>query len=103
MKPNPFLEPFRDPFEDQLKEHKERTEYEIEFQRLCYELFLTNPDGKRLMEMATEQFLIPGRFDPTAPNAQTMAIWWDGFKEAIRGFLDNAKQHKKRIAQGGQR
>ncbi len=101
---NPFLQPmFPDPYEGINKTKKELQEIEIEFQRLHYEYFLMTADGKKLYNMLHHKFVVPSHFDPNNPNAGTLAIWWDGFRTAIRGLHEQAKKHDQRIKQGGKR
>lgn len=71
---------------------------ELEYQRLCYEIFHMNPDGKKLHEMNLNHYIVPRRSDPTATNAEQMNFYWEGFKDALRGQYNLGLVHKQRIA-----
>jgi hypothetical protein len=94
---------FQDPYEGQKQNQKLLDEIQTEFQRLHYELFLVNSEGKKLYTMLHNKFVTPSHFSPEHPHAGTLAIWWDGFRTAIRGLHEQAKQHELRIKIGGKR
>lgn len=98
---NPYLQPLPDPFAHQKAASELQKKEQIENERLCFELFLMTDNGKKLAERLLNQFIIPSHFDPRVANAQAMAMWWDGFKAAIRGLtITNGKKHQQRIQQG---
>ena len=103
MNNNPYLLPLPDPYSDQKRAKEEADLHLIEFQRLCYEVFLCSADGKALVEKLKERYLIASQLDLNHPNAQYVAIWWDGFREAIRKLIGNGHIHHERILQGSQR
>jgi len=101
---NPYLQPvFPDPFETIKQSQNHLREKEIEFQRLHYEILQMNKEGKRLNDMLQDKFVKPSHFNPNDPNASTLAIWWDGFRTAIRGLDEQGKIHAQRIKEGGVR
>ena len=103
-KDNPFLNPPPNPFEGNIALEKLKQEKQIEFERLCFEIFIMLKDGKILADLVRERFILPSHFVPTDPNASTLAIWWDGFRTAMRGLtIENGMRHQARINQGGQR
>ena len=93
---NPFLE-VQDPFEHQRKKQKDVEREAIEFQRLCFEVFHMNADGKKLYELIKERYIIRGLFSPTHDNATSLALYYEGFKEAFRGLWNQGLVHLKRI------
>lgn len=99
---NPYLQ-IQDPFEDQRKQLDEVKQKQIEFQRLCFEIFHMSDDGKKLYEMIKEMYIIPARYAPSDPVAPTLAIYWEGFKEAMRGLWNQGKVHKDRVNNGEKR
>ncbi len=104
MNNNPFLQPLTpDPFEDKRHHEQQLREIEIEFQRLHYEIFMMSPEGKKLYNMLHHKFVIPSHLNPRDPQASTMAIWWDGFRTAIRGLHEQAEKHSMRVKSGGKR
>ena len=96
MAHNPFLQ-VPDPFEDQRKQQNEVKEEAIEFQRLCFEVFHMNNDGKALYEHIEKKFLLRALFAPSHPQSQNLALYWEGFKEALRGLWAQGNMHRRRI------
>ena len=66
-----------------------------EVNRLCYELFHVDERGKKLWELWSNRYLMQSVFSPQAPNAKDLALWWEGFREAIRGMYNLGQQHIK--------
>lgn len=95
MDNNPYLK-LDDPFEKQRNQIGEVQRETIEFQRLCYEVFFANKDGERLLEILTERYLLSALFSPTQSNASELALYFEGFKSAIRGLYEQGLIHKKR-------
>lgn len=96
---NPLIMPEEPEALKAYREQNEQRSKEIqEFQRLCWEVFIGNPSGKRLYELLVEKYLIPAKFSPTDPNADRLAMYWEGFKAAIRGLNDNAVAHTTKEA-----
>ena len=67
-----------------------------EFQRLCYEVFVVSDQGKQLYDMLVKKFVIPSMFSIGDKDIQYSAIYWEGFKSAIRGLMDSALGYLKR-------
>lgn len=94
---NPLLQAPK-PFDDGSAEHRKALEEKSkEFQRLCYSTFHNYADGQKLWEMLKEMYLMQQHVDPAAPNANNLAIWWDGFKSSLLGLYNMGLAHKKRI------
>lgn len=68
-----------------------------EFSRICYELFFMHTDGKKLWEILQDRFLLSTLVNPSAPQAETMAVYWAGFTDCIKQFRTLGLQHKQRI------
>ena len=96
---NPILEAMAgtDPYANVREKVDEGLKQLIELQRLCYEVFQVSDNGKKLYEIIREKFIIPARFSPTDPSSADLALYWEGFKEAMRGLWDQGCMHKKRI------
>lgn len=101
MDNNPYLK-VEDPFEKQREQIQSVKDQAIEFQRLCFEVFFVNQDGKHLLRLLQERYLHPALFSPTHQNASQLALYFEGFKEAIRGLEAQGLIHKKRINGGNQ-
>lgn len=99
---NPLLKN-PDPFED-YRASMQGLSYQnakaIEFERLCYEIFIISPEGKKLWELLVERHLVPSQVVPSHPQAMQLSIYFEGFREAIRGLMNMAKAHQERVAQG---
>jgi hypothetical protein len=103
MNNNPFLLPLPDPYEPYNKQKQLVDEQETEFERLCYEYFIFSKDGQKMARILHKQFIVPSHFDPRHENAKTMAIWWDGFKCALRGLIERGLKHDQHIKEGTRR
>ena len=93
---------------DPQKEYKERLKVieneQIELERLCYEVFHVNDNGKKLWEICKDKFIDRGLFDLGSKhfdffkaNPMCVSFYWEGFKDAIRGFHLNGLKHRQRI------
>ena len=86
-----------DPFEGVKHKQDEAQQANIEFQRLCYETFIAFPDGKRLYEHMRDHYLLKAVYSPADPQSKELALFWEGFRECIRGMHLSGKVHEKRI------
>jgi hypothetical protein len=100
LKDNPLLKPedFLGGYRDSIEELKNRPEL-ISFEKLCYEVFATE-QGKKLMEIIDQRYLIPSIVSREAPNYQVLLLWSDGFKDAFRMIKQNIISHEQRIQAG---
>lgn len=94
---NPFLkqENYFEGYQKSIDDMKYRPEL-IEFDKLCYSVFKSK-DGKKLMEMIVERFLLPGFVDPSAKNPGDAALYFEGFKNAYRILKNCVQSHELRI------
>ena len=99
---NPYLS-IPDPYE-QYRESMKNMQWEnpkgMELERLCYEVFVISAEGKKLYQHLQDKYLIPTQVVPSHPQAMQLAMYFEGFREAIRGLLNMARVHQQRIAQG---
>lgn len=98
---NPFLEQenFFAGYQKSIDELKNNPLI-IELDKLCYELFECNEQGKRFMELVIERYLIPAMAKPGTPTYQLDVMWSEGFKEFGRMLLGAVKSHQQRIQAG---
>lgn len=89
---NPYLDT-QNPYTEYERKDDGASKSQLEFQRLCYEVFLVEPSGKRLMEILKERYVMQACFSPTHPQATQLAMFWEGFKEAIRTLQNYGVQH----------
>jgi len=90
---NPYLK-IDNPYEDVKQVQDEVAKVQLEFQMLCHQVFHVSEHGKRLMELLKERYLMRPLFSPDHPQAVTQAMYWEGFKESIRGFWNFGLQHQ---------
>jgi hypothetical protein len=102
-KPNPILEQLNEE-PPQIKAHRELQKRQIdeviELQRLCFEIFHMTDMGKKLYQLLLNKMIIPAKFSPTDANAPHLAIYWSGFKDALRGLHEHGEEHQRRINEG---
>jgi hypothetical protein len=100
---NPLLEPedYLQPYQKSIDNLKNDPAI-IEFDKLCYEIFHMNPQGKRFLELAIEKFVIPAKVQMGTPTYQVDVIWAEGYKQPFREILNSVKSHQQRIQAGNQ-
>lgn len=95
---NPILEQ-----EDYFKQYKENIEKMrndptvIEFDRLVYELFKMNEQGKRFLEIVKDRYLIPALAKPGTATYQLDVMWAEGFKDFPRMLIMAIQAHDQKI------
>lgn len=94
---NPYIEPenYFDGYKESIEKLKERPEF-VEFDKLCHLVFGT-PDGQHLMKELEKRFLINSLCSPNVPNYQTLVIYTEGFRDAIRQLRNSVLSHEQRI------
>ena len=100
---NPLLN-IPDPFEGyraSMKDMQWENPKAMELERLCYEVFVISKEGQKLYKHLEERHLIPSQVVPSHPQAMQLAMYFEGFREAIRGLKGMALVHQQRIAQAG--
>jgi hypothetical protein len=85
---------------------------DMEFQRLCYEVFITNNSGKMLMEKIFKRFILKALISPVvvdergrsvpvpAEEYKTFVVYYEGFKEALRGLHKQALEYQLKLNEG---
>lgn len=100
-KPNPYLEQenFAEGYTKSSEELRNSPEI-IEFDKLCFELFSANQQGKRFLELVVERYLIPALAKPGTPTYQLDCMWAEGFKDFGRMLRGSVIAHQQRIKAG---
>jgi hypothetical protein len=99
--PNPILEQ-----EDYFAGYKKQIDKMrndpsvIEFDKLCFELFGVNEQGKKFMEIVKDRWLIPALARPGTATYQIDVIWAEGFKDFARMLVTGIQTHLQRIKAG---
>lgn len=99
--PNPFLqqEDYFASYKKSMEEMRNNPQM-IELDKLCFELFGMNEQGKKFLEMAKERWLIPALAKPGTATYQIDVIWAEGFKDFIRMIVMGIQTHNQRIKAG---
>lgn len=98
LKDNPFLKPenyfagYQESIEG-LKNHPEL----IEFDKLCYELFEMNEQGKKFMQIVIDKYMLNNLVNRDAANYAITTIWADGFRDFIRMIRNCITSQSQRI------
>ena len=95
-KDNPYLQ-IEDPYANVKNKKDDASKAQMEFMALCWRVFHVDADGKRIMELMKERYLMRPLFNPEHPNCKELALYWGGFCEAIRGFYNLGLQHQQYI------
>lgn len=95
---NPFLEAenYFTPYQENIDKLKNNPEL-IEFNKLCFELFEMNSQGKRFLEVAKEKYLIYALVPKGTSTYPIDVLWQEGFKDAFRLLLTAVNSHQQRI------
>ena len=98
---NPILksEDYFKQYNEQINNLKNRPEV-IELDKLCFELFEANEQGRKFLQLITERYLIPPLAMRSTATYQIDVIWGEGFKEAFRMLKAHVASHQQRIAAG---
>ncbi len=98
---NPLLEPedYFSGYRDSIEALKNNPEL-IEFDKLCFELFSQNEQGKRFLELVTQRYLIPALAKPGTATYQLDVMWAEGFKDFARMLVSSVRSHQQRIMAG---
>lgn len=64
------------------------------FEMLCYQVFIVSPDGQALWECIKERHLLDNKIDPSALNANQVAMFDAGFREAFLGLYRFAQNYQ---------
>ena len=100
-KKNPLIEPenYFAGYQESIEKMKNNPQL-IEWDKLCFELFEVNPQGKKFLEIVTERYLIPAIAKPGTATYQLDVMWSEGFKDFGRMLLSAIRTHQHRIAAG---
>jgi len=96
---NPLLE-LPNPYKELQKNQADMAEMHpeaLEDDKLCYELFLKNEHGIRLMERWEKYILMSGVSNPSHPQAMQIALHAEAIKTFIIKLKSHALNHRMRI------
>lgn len=69
----------------------------LELDKLCYEVFMGNEPGKKLLAEFERRFIIPALAHPNNQMYKTQCVFFEGFKEAFRMIKGSITAHEQRI------
>jgi hypothetical protein len=98
---NPILEPenYFAGYDEKIEDLRNQPHI-VEFDKLCFELFDRNEQGKRFLELCKERYLIHPMSDKNRPSFTIDLIYDEGFKNFIRMLITHVRSHEQRIAAG---
>jgi hypothetical protein len=98
---NPLIEPenFFQGYQQSIENMKNNPQV-VEFDKLCFELFEMNPQGKRFIELITERYLLTVAGAPGSPTYPQECMWSEGVRYAFLLLRNSVKQHQQRIQAG---
>lgn len=68
----------------------------MEIDKLCYLVFRSE-EGKQLIELFKNRYLLPSLVHPENPNLQIACVYMEGFKEGYRQIIASIESHQQRI------
>jgi len=72
----------------------------IEWDKLCFELFFVNDQGKRFLEIVKERYLFPSLANPGSATYPYDVMRAEGLKDFGRMLYAAVKAHQQRIKSG---
>jgi hypothetical protein len=96
-KKNPYLlnENFYAGYQESIDDLKNKPEM-LELDKLIYLVFRSD-DGKKLLEVFNERFVMPSLVPPGSDNYSQLVTYFEGFKEAFRFINTCLVSHEQRI------
>jgi len=98
MSNNPFLQPenFFEGYQEQIDEMRKNPNF-IEMDKLCYEVFGRTEDGRKLLKLLEERFVLPGTPASLAnPNYSLTCVYFEGYRDAYRQLIHAVKSYEAR-------
>ena len=104
---NPYINPenYMSGYQDSINKLGENKE-NIEFDKLCFHVFCMNEDGKRLLEIFKERFIMPAVPGISNPHYDKICMYYEGYKNAFRDLIASVrsyqerKDHEAKLAEG---
>lgn len=97
MSKNPLIEPedFFAGYEQSIEEARAKPEV-VEFDRLAFNVFGKSEDGKALLEMFKERFIMCAT--PCALNGpyETACVYYEGYRDAFRMIIGSVRSYQQR-------
>ena len=69
----------------------------LDFERLCYDIFVQTELGKKFITECENKFLMPALCHMGTATFQIDVIWVDGFKAFVRMLKEKIMSHQQRI------
>lgn len=87
---NPYIEP---PNYYENYQTAENSQQGVPLDELCWHVFNTE-DGKKLLEIIKERFLIVPTPGPVNENYPVMCTFYEGFREAFRQLISSVQSYQ---------
>jgi hypothetical protein len=94
---NPYIAPqnYLSGYQDSLNQFQE-TANQIELDRLCFEVFVANETGRKLMEVIKSRYIHTATPFKIGPDYKYACIYYEGLRQAYRGLEELAMSYKHR-------
>jgi len=95
---NPFLEPenYFEGYNKSIESMKNHPSV-VELDRLCYQVFNTSDEGKKLIEVFKERFLLPSIPAQLNKGFETTCVYYEGYREAFRQIIQSVRNYQERM------
>jgi hypothetical protein len=90
---NPYIEP-QNYYENY--ESTQSGQQDIALDELCWHVFNINEDGKKLLEIMKNRFLIMPTPGPVNENYPHMCVFYEGFREAFRQIIASVDGYQRK-------
>lgn len=96
-KKNPYIEQenYFEGYNESIERNKNNADT-VEFDKLCFEVFMNTDLGKRLMTIMVDTYLMKSFAYPNDSSYQTKAVYFEGYRDCVRTFKNAATNYKQR-------
>lgn len=93
---NPYLKPENYHAGYQESIDKMAQQNQIEFDKLCWHVFMLNEDGKKLLEIFRDKFIAQPTPGQSHANYDKMCIYFEGYRQAFRDLMMSVQAYQER-------
>ena len=97
---NGIIEPenYFEGYNESIKQAAKANPGEVVFDELCFTVLGKSEDGKKLMELIKEQFIMPSvPCKLSGADFPIAATYYEGYREAFRQLLGQVEGYKRRM------
>ncbi len=95
---NPLIQPedYFKGYNESIRNLRNRPDI-VELDRLFYEVFEHNEQGKKLLELVIQRFFVSSQIARGSATYQLDCMWQEGFRDAWRLAITSVMSHRNRI------